>query len=264
MFSWKSLRNPLSSRPNADRVLVIAPHPDDESLACAGVIRRAVKNGDAVKIIIIFDGAAYGNAHVRRRETVRAMKLLGVPSRDITFLGFPDGKGLEMWNHKDSRYRGEKYRFALEPRTVFSRDLLLADLKKVLGEFDPTLIYSPNEHDEHGDHQAVSRAVKKALREMDGVLHWKELYSYLIHWEKHDHRWPGKDIAWSAALQENGIPSLDKMTDTHTEVFLPAGFTWSDKRNVIRKYASQLGGADLVLTKFAKTSEIFWLDHVET
>ncbi|HKK16526.1 MAG TPA: PIG-L family deacetylase [Gammaproteobacteria bacterium] len=264
MFSLRLFSQPGFSSANADRILIIAPHPDDESLACAGVIKRAVNNCDKVKIIIIFDGAAYGNARARRKETIKAMKLLGVPPRDITFLGFPDGKGLAMWQSRNTVFAGEKYHFALEPRTAFNWPMLVSDLKKVLLSCNPTRIYSPSEHDEHGDHQATAKAVKIALSEPGCLLHGKELYSYLIHWENHSNTWPGDDVSWSLTLQKSGVKSpTHAIGNTPAEVLLPDGFTPDHKRHVINKYSSQLGGKDLVLAKFAKSSEIFWPECIE-
>jgi len=46
----------LNLQDPGSRVLVIAPHPDDETIATAGVIVRAVKKGDAVKGVVIADG----------------------------------------------------------------------------------------------------------------------------------------------------------------------------------------------------------------
>ena len=261
MFYRKALIKQALFKTTPDKILIVAPHPDDESLGCAGIIKRAINNGDDVKIIIVFDGAAYGNAMVRYRETVAAMKLLGLSSSNIIFLGFPDGKGLELWNNRMTSFPGGRYKFALHERTDFNWYLLISDLKTVLYGFDPTRIYSPSEYDEHGDHQVTAKAIKNILAEAGSSLHWKMLYSYLIHWETHYHSWPENDMSWSAALLNSDLKStLHEIGEPDTEVFLPTGFTYTDKLQVIKKYTSQLGGTDLVLTKFAKTSEIFWND----
>ena len=261
MFPWKLPFKKSSPATTGERILIVAPHPDDEALGCAGVIRQAVNNGDEVKIIIVFDGAAHGNARVRYRETKAAMKLLGVSSANVIFLGFPDGKGLELWNNKNTSYPGVKYRFALNARTDFNWHQLVFDLKTILTGFDPGRIYIPSEHDEHGDHQVTAKAVKFVLADPGCALNWKVLYSYLIHWEVHYKTWPDTDISWSTVLQNNSLKStLHTIGNPDTEVSLPAGFTYADKLEVIKKYSSQLRGCIPVLTKFAKTSEVFWTD----
>ena len=43
-------------------LLIFAPHPDDEALGCAGVLRRALKNGDEVLVVVATCGDAYQSA----------------------------------------------------------------------------------------------------------------------------------------------------------------------------------------------------------
>jgi LmbE family N-acetylglucosaminyl deacetylase len=245
----------------ADKILIVAPHPDDEALGCAGIIKRAIDNGDDVKVVIIFDGERKGDASVRRKESINAMSLLGLSSSDITFLDFPDGKGLAMWKNKTIYNAEARNTFALNSRTSFNWSMLISDLKSILLSFDPTYVYSINEHDEHGDHSATSRAVKQALSELGNTLHWTVLYGYLIHWEDHDDNWPGADKHWPVVLQYIDLKSSNYGPgEPDIEVMLPPGFTQSDKLSVINNYRSQLGGSNLDITEFAKSSEIFWDD----
>jgi len=82
------------------KVLVIARHPDDETLCCAGPIMNFIEKGDKVKIVIVTDGR-YGSlseelrgtetlVRIRREEALRVFKILGV--EDYGFLGFEDSK----------------------------------------------------------------------------------------------------------------------------------------------------------------------------
>src|SRR6476619_6825594 len=92
------------------RLLVLAPHPDDEALGAAGLIRRVVGAGGSVRVILVTSGDAFPEGleaatHVRRptardfryygslreRETLAGMEALGVRRSQIEFLGFPDG-----------------------------------------------------------------------------------------------------------------------------------------------------------------------------
>ena len=75
---------------------VVAPHPDDETLAAGGLMFDLVQAGWDVSIVVVTDGAASHPdvkdlAEVRADECRKALQTLGV-SRPPTFLGFPDGR----------------------------------------------------------------------------------------------------------------------------------------------------------------------------
>ncbi len=81
--------------------LIVAPHPDDETIGAFGLIRALRRRGIAVRVIVVSDGAASHPASPRwprrrlvaerRRETRRAMSRAGVAAGAIRFLGLPDG-----------------------------------------------------------------------------------------------------------------------------------------------------------------------------
>jgi LmbE family N-acetylglucosaminyl deacetylase len=80
--------------------VVVAPHPDDETLGCGGLVAAACARGYDVRILIVSDGtgshplsAEYPPARlrtVRAAETLQAAKSLGVDPAQVTFLGLPD------------------------------------------------------------------------------------------------------------------------------------------------------------------------------
>ena len=84
---------------SAGSLVVVAPHPDDETLAAGGLMFDLVRAGWQVSIVVITDGAA---SHpdigalpgIRARECRRAAATLGVLAPPI-FLGFPDGQACE-------------------------------------------------------------------------------------------------------------------------------------------------------------------------
>lgn len=82
--------------------LVLAPHPDDESLGCGGLIARCAAESRTVRVVVISDGAGSHQrsrawppsrlAAQRRQETRQAVATLGLdPLRDLLFLDLPDG-----------------------------------------------------------------------------------------------------------------------------------------------------------------------------
>ena len=96
--------------PDATRLLVIAPHPDDEVLGAGGLMQRVKATGGAVRVVYLTDGDGYpegvkeedhveaptakdylGYGKQRRREARAALVRLGLADAFQTFLGFPDG-----------------------------------------------------------------------------------------------------------------------------------------------------------------------------
>ena len=89
------------------RLLVLAPHPDDETLAAAGLIQRVRQAGAAVRVVLMTSGDAFAektrresarreaadhrrNGVVRENESVAALARLGGDRASVTMLGFPD------------------------------------------------------------------------------------------------------------------------------------------------------------------------------
>jgi LmbE family N-acetylglucosaminyl deacetylase/glycosyltransferase involved in cell wall biosynthesis len=112
-----------------ERLLVLAPHPDDEVIGCGGLVAQHLLEGRAVRIVIATDGAAAGEAALREQESQRAVATLG--RAELEFLRFPD------------RSLGDD----AIPRI---REQLLA--------FRPDLILVPHPGEIHPDHIALSRA----------------------------------------------------------------------------------------------------------
>jgi len=82
------------------RPLILAPHPDDESLGCGGLIAASCEAGLVPEVVILTDGAAsHPGSHeyppdklrlVRKQEARRAVALLGLPRQNLHFLRAPD------------------------------------------------------------------------------------------------------------------------------------------------------------------------------
>ena len=127
------------------KVLVIAPHPDDETLCCAGTIMNFVEKGDKVKVVIVTDGR-YGSpdkelkgteklVRIRREEAMRVFKMLGV--EDYEFLNFEDSKV-----NVKSKEVEEK-------------------LSEILKEYKPDIVFAPSPFDRHSDHSEIGKIVMK-------------------------------------------------------------------------------------------------------
>lgn len=134
--------------------MVVAPHPDDETLGCGGIIIKKVKEGYEVTIIIMTDGrnaltGGFGIYHdpspeqmkkLRRAETLKALKVLGVQERNVCWLDFEDGK---LANNKKEA---------------------AARLCKIMESLQPLEVYFPNNNDYHVDHRTTNKIVEDFLR----------------------------------------------------------------------------------------------------
>ncbi len=140
----KPLYSPLLD-PNGlpDRVLVIAPHADDEVFGCGGLLCFHADRGDRVRVVVLTDGAA-GDPdgteadiqRAREAESRAAGEALGVT--DHRFLGLPDG-GLAGVADLQARIAAE------------------------LEDFDPDLVYAPSPQEMHPDHRTASAMALRAL-----------------------------------------------------------------------------------------------------
>jgi LmbE family N-acetylglucosaminyl deacetylase/SAM-dependent methyltransferase len=129
------------------RLVVIAAHPDDESLGSGGLMARAHRAGIQIVVVAATDGEAShptSSTHppsqlssLRRTELRAAIDVLA-PGTPIRALGLPDGD-----------------------LTAHEADLLKA-LVQLVGDGRRTLIVAPWRHDGHADHDAAGRAAATA------------------------------------------------------------------------------------------------------
>jgi LmbE family N-acetylglucosaminyl deacetylase len=135
----------------AGRVLVLAPHQDDEVLGCGGVLASL---GDARSVHVAYatDGSASpvppnGNDQlesqmlrkVRRHEALRALRVLGVPDNNAHFLDLPDSR---LAQHGDE---------------------LARRLNDVVLQVAPERVFVPFRYDQNPDHGALYRAAIDVL-----------------------------------------------------------------------------------------------------
>lgn len=131
------------------RLLVIAPHPDDEAIGAYMLMTRLRRRGVAVRVVVVTDGAASHPNSLRwprrrlvaerRRESRRTLRRIGVAAAAVTFLDLPDGR---LNTHTAAARRG---------------------LSRALGHVGSALIAAPAASDDHPDHRTVAACVA-ALR----------------------------------------------------------------------------------------------------
>lgn len=139
--------------------LVVAPHPDDESLGCGGAISLLRRYGQHVHVVFVSDGAL-SHPHSRRypaerlrdlreREALDALDILSLPSSCTSFLRLPD-------------------------RDVPSTGIpgfaeAVARLRAVVEDVCPATVLTPWRRDPHPDHRASSSLTLSALEGQAGV-----------------------------------------------------------------------------------------------
>ncbi len=139
-------------------LVVLAPHPDDESLGCGGLIAQACARGLPARLIVVSDGVgSHPNSPsypperlraLREEETLAAAHKLGLPNEQIDFLRLPD-------RHVPGT--GPAAEAAAEVIAAVTRESRAGSLFVTWG------------HDPHCDHQAcaaLARLVRARLPEL--------------------------------------------------------------------------------------------------
>jgi N-acetylglucosamine malate deacetylase 1 len=140
-----------------DRILVLAPHPDDETLGCGGTIALYAGMGKEVCAAIISKGEAVNVkaediADLRRKEAYRAAEILQI--RQVVFMDFPD-TALNAWY-----------------------DEVKQGIRGLIQTFKPDIVFAPSPMDLHEDHVVVSRIAMSLLKELGSFkVAFYEIYS---------------------------------------------------------------------------------------
>jgi len=164
-------------------ILVIAPHPDDETLGCGGLLTLASRLGLLPRVIYLTDGRAshLGSpawpprrlAKERRREALAALAELGVGRTNVLFLDWRDA--------------------APHPRGSPGQLAAVEKVSRWLFDVSPRSIFAPWRGEEHCDHQAaaelaIALAERLPLRQLDYMVWgWSLPHLEAAH---------GSDVCW--------------------------------------------------------------------
>lgn len=131
--------------PTVSRVIVFAPHPDDEVYGCGGALALHVQAGATVRVVLLTNGGHQGDAATpdyerqRLRESQSAAGELGIPAP-------------ESWG--------------LDDRSLEYGEVLVGRLHTVLLAYAPELVYVPSVWEPHPDHRATALSVLEAVRRL--------------------------------------------------------------------------------------------------
>jgi LmbE family N-acetylglucosaminyl deacetylase len=219
-------------------VQVIAPHPDDESLGCGGLLAWAAATGRRPRVLFLTDGEGShpGStafpparlARLRRTEAMQACRSLGVARSDVAFLGLPDsGLGALAGTNADNAIHA---------------------IRDWISRAAPAAVCVTTAADPHGDHVAAHHLVRSALQ----GLHRHRFFSYPV--------W-----TWLQQRDTSSLPGEGWRIDV-------AAFR-RQKQAAISRHASQHGGVVMdameafvlpqaLLKRARQPYEVLFDDHV--
>lgn len=261
-----------------DRILILAPHPDDETLATAGIIQKAEEMGLPVRVVYLTNGdanqwsfllyrkrpevgtrAIESMGEVRRSEAISATQVLGLQADQLAFLGYPDFGNLQIWDRHwgDSQpYQGlltgataVPYPDAFRPGAAYRGQEVLGDIESLIGDFKPTKIFVSHPSDQNPDHVALYLFTRVALWDLASELR-PELYPYLVHYSRWpeprgDH--PNLPLAPPADLAAETSWLGEPLTKAELE----------GKREALQQHKTQYGPNRRYLDSFLRSNELF-------
>jgi len=134
------------------KVLVFAPHNDDEVLGVGGTIAKYVKEGHDVYVCEVTDGPNRERAEKVRKEALEAHEFLGI--KKTFFLELPM---IALRHHDTAEFNGKVH--------------------DVVQKVNPEIVFVPHKGDMNFDHREVTYSAMVALRPFN-VPQLKEIYAY--------------------------------------------------------------------------------------
>ncbi|HNX81051.1 MAG TPA: PIG-L family deacetylase [Candidatus Omnitrophota bacterium] len=272
-----SLLEPITKE---DRILILAPHPDDEVIGCSGVIQKAVAAGASVRIAYLTNGDANQLAfivyekrltflpgefvhmgEVRRKEATAAAQILGLNADNLTFFGYPDFGTFTMFQY----YWGSKkpYRSLLSRQTKvpykdnysfdksYIPENVLADITSVLLDFQPTRVFVTHPADSNADHRAYCLYFQIALAQVENQIPKPKVYNYLVHcvgWPLPRHYHPDYPLIPPHQLLDSEIV-WQRLPLTAAEI--------EKKHKAVLCNRSQTSSSAFYLLSFVRSNELF-------
>jgi LmbE family N-acetylglucosaminyl deacetylase len=204
------------------RCLVVAPHPDDETLGCGVTILRKLDAGTPVKVVVASDGRRSSDSRIisagrlveiRRAEALEAATRLGLDPDAVVFLDFEDQELSDRLPELSDR------------------------LAQVIDDFQPEEVLVSSVLDRHPDHSAVGQAVRRLLA--TGAVTCRVAEYPMGFWRSLP--WPMRprprgsaQMAWSFVSG-----SVEAVTRLRPELIRTDGYL-DRKRHVLDAYVSQL------------------------
>lgn len=264
----------LESAARHDRVLIVAPHIDDEVIAAGGYAADAIASGAEVYVVFLTAGDCnrfsarimhktleptasnfLSVGRTRISEAKSAMKILGVAEDHFFVLGYPDRGLRPMLDNRTAviRSRGTAersvpYENAMTPGATYNYDSLMRDMTRVIELTNPTTVIAPVPFDQHPDHSAAAAITDLALTRAGSD---PSRLGYLIHMGRISTSWVNKP--GGALLPPSRMKSYSWATYALSDRVVKV------KQNVLMTYKSQRPYVFLLRNKFVRRNELFFV-----
>lgn len=271
-------RGPALTLSASDRVLVLAPHPDDEVLGCGGVIQECVARKLPVQVVyftygdnnewsfliyrkhaVLLPGAVRQMGLTRHDEAVAAAASLGLSTNQLTFLGYPDFGTLQIWirhwgdappaESMLTRASAVPYANAFRPGAPYRGEEIVRDLTSLFRAFKPTKVFVSHPADFNVDHRALYCFTRLTLWNLEPEMN-PEVIPYLVHFP----RWPDPRGKHPDLPLE---PPAFFNDDIVWRRFILSPALVSDKERALKAHLSQFEYAGRYLESFIRTNELF-------
>ena len=272
------------------RIIVLAPHPDDEVIMAAGIIEDALSKGYPIKVLIATNGdcgaTSYDVGTSRLHESINALQYLGLSADKIIALGYGDLGA-------DDAFLSQLYQTADDTQVIASsvgsntygisgvledyhyqltgshgnynkRDFLY-DLIEAINSFRPTDIYTTSMYDTHGDHAYLNLFTQDAIEtiiQQDNTF-TTILHETVVHSTMED-AWPSLESDSQPIEAHTRPQALDGSIldwDAREIVPVPSDMLFvprmfNRKQGALERYVSQFND---FLAAFVKSDEVFWM-----
>ena len=125
-------------------VLVISPHPDDESIGCGGTIKKHVLDGDTVEVIFLTSGEKGGHYGVSEEEALKIREKEAVAAAGILKIS-----KFDFWRETDGNLQ--------------VTDVIVKRMIEKISTFKPDFIYVTHEQEHHPDHRTAAQIIRRAV-----------------------------------------------------------------------------------------------------
>lgn len=285
---------PEAGTGDAVDLMVFAPHPDDETLGCSGILHQALKRGERVKVVIFTSGDGFPAAaslivrkpvdHLnesdfrelakfRQLQSRKAFQILGGKPEDLIFLGYPDSALDQVYKNRGTtplrqRYTGSSETYGADYRTAvrgrpapYLYEEALADVVSLLADCRPRRVCVTSEADRHPDHQAAFRFVRDAVEKSGYRGEWD---TYLIHGGA---QWPWPRGATPGSPYEVretiGVawPPTRRVTLTREEADVKKRAIDAQASHLTPDAPASMQEERAYLESFVKSEEVFWRER---
>lgn len=271
------------------KVMVIAPHQDDEINIAGATINNFVQNGSEVIVVFTTNGDFLGKGEIRINEAINAMKRLGVDEDNVVFLGYGDqwdtdykhiyhapGDEIIESNIGNTETYGikekEDFRKMISnTSSEYTRDNYKMDVKDVILEYLPEMIFAVD-FDAHPDHRTTSLIFEEVMGE---ILKKNQEYNPLVFKGfAYNTAWNAEGDFYSYNLESTLLPAGEAIDNVTYELDIP-NYNWEDRvrfpvnKNMLgytkrsnllykalKEHDSQLAYTRMV--NIANSDQVFW------